>query len=1012
MAIIMNFLGFAGTTFQRPSVDNTGVALQRYSKVENDKNCSIVNSTDLKPVQNTDWVIADKYVLLSFALSRDWGEKIISSFEKPKVHLAIQGKNYKGEDIIKKIYTDEEMGRNVDCKWDGYYGIIRVSFLCSQLKDFNRISYIGIIIARDNSTNGSDSMSKIFKIGQDETLMLSDNFKDVLVASDKLDGFNKNEIKTETIKEFSRITRYDTNPVSSSISFGNGKIFISPANLSGQLYTLSGSNSGNSSYTDNKYYYDQAIINFQAKSFANVSSYPSYCSFDGVNFEEIEKGTIIKDIKVTEDYQPEIVVVYGGYKYKMGTEIPLPKLQHYLKFLSPTEEEFLQFFSFEGERYRTKFIEYRGPNEIVFKTVVSGIIKNKNPKETPYSIDQVEINESTDPFSNTNISTDNKPSSNYSIEFSDILNKFTNNKETINFYLPLIDEYKYYNLGEIFLLKSETNNINFSCYNRENIVKHYNLNLMDKFITEESAIIFDATEWTNHAVSKSWKIQNSDIPLNSINFQDASVLENEISEGLKSHFSYYSPVIELNEQDITSMIKMPIEKDFYTVLYCKPFLNSNNVDLGLKIKNNTLFYKFPEGSFDWNTSFKDNDFINYAISKNGSIGLSDQDRNECLTLQISDNKNSYSIEISTNGIKVNNNNNPDKKLLFHELLTNFYCGTERTLSLPGFSTNSSTVTIYFKYEKSYAGTSYTIFEKIINDVPVASGDRPLGLRKGGIIVNPLEQNEQLPQGTAEQINLKTEIVESNKLVGKGINILVCDPNGNPLDETVAIEYKAKYDIQSQKVSDGAFYFDGVNLSELKNTVNNSETGLVKKVRDLENKVGEEAVGDSPATGLINQVNQNTTDIIDLKGLEIFTVTKNKIGKDSANSQYESGDAYIQSANIQDKRIKSTSICIPIASIDPDSDVNARKTATCQAYSVIPSDGNCSIGYVTGAYKHASGNGNWHVQIMLIVINLPSNLASSTNLETTSIDETEENIELNTNENEILETLDEENLTSS
>lgn len=164
MASIKRYLGFAGSSSQKPSVDNTGVVLSRYSESENVINFSIVNGNTLKPAQNVDWVISDKYVLLSFALARDWGEKLGSAFEKPKVHLVIQGKNYAGNDVLKKIYTDEGLGNNVDCKWDGYFGIIRVSFLRSELKDFNRISYIGVIIARDNSINGSDSISQIFKI--------------------------------------------------------------------------------------------------------------------------------------------------------------------------------------------------------------------------------------------------------------------------------------------------------------------------------------------------------------------------------------------------------------------------------------------------------------------------------------------------------------------------------------------------------------------------------------------------------------------------------------------------------------------------------------------------------------------------------------------------------------------------------------------------------------------------------------------------------------------------------
>jgi hypothetical protein len=108
-------------------------------------------------------------------------------------------------------------------------------------------------------------------------------------------------------------------------------------------------------------------------------------------------------------------------------------------------------------------------------------------------------------------------------------------------------------------------------------------------------------------------------------------------------------------------------------------LDIGNTALGLKIKNGTLFYTFPEGSFDCNTTFKDNDFINYAISENENIGLSDQGRNEHFTLTISNSSGAfYSIEISTSGIKIGTEQ-VASRLFFHELLTNFYCGTERTL---------------------------------------------------------------------------------------------------------------------------------------------------------------------------------------------------------------------------------------------------------------------------------------------------------------------------------------------
>ena len=155
------------------------------------------------------------------------------------------------------------------------------------------------------------------------------------------------------------------------------------------------------------------------------------------------------------------------------------------------------------------------------------------------------------------------------------------------------------------------------------------------------------------------------------------------------------------------------------------------------------------------------------------------------------------------------------------------------------------------------------------------------------------------------------------------------------------------------------------------------------------------------------------------GLECFVL--DAFAKDNGNVKvFEDGASYTGSIVFDDTRITANSICMPFLSVFQQLEANEntdhikllRENLRLCSTGLSQTEGSASLGYAMYLPSEAFYNYSIKLKGRLLVINLPSILTSSTNLETTSIDGTEENIELNTNENEILETLDEENLTSS
>jgi hypothetical protein len=161
-----------------------------------------------------------------------------------------------------------------------------------------------------------------------------------------------------------------------------------------------------------------------------------------------------------------------------------------------------------------------------------------------------------------------------------------------------------------------------------------------------------------------------------------------------------------------------------------------------------------------------------------------------------------------------------------------------------------TIQIKGDYCYTYTTEGGVVSKRVLSSIKtfefsISSGLSVLGLREGGIIIKP-KHNEPLEPGTAEKIYLRTVKPQdnSNDYAGKGIRIIAEDPTGEQVDEC-SIEYR-------KNANEKGFYLNGIklpdldtvknNVNSLENTVNDSNTGLVKKVGDLETTVGDSSSG--------------------------------------------------------------------------------------------------------------------------------------------------------------------------
>lgn len=845
------------------SASNTGAALSSYSGAPSGMNITPSLST-------TDLILDSKYALFSFPLSREWHERM--NFTNPKIFLTIQGRDVDDNIRLKRIWAGKEKGNYIICDWDNYFGILRILVPIGDIKQFNYITFVGVIMTRQ--LNHDDATGRIYKIGLHNDNLdtnfistLKDNLSFNVINLTNADG-TATIHNISTLSKLSGATQY---PVTQTQDISAGKVAVAPVTSKRAMFTITGGYSEDEDEIRNsRFFRDQVLITFDKVTIGGESKYLDEVAIDDGEYDEVPSSCVIKIPNATIRYSPSVTFRHGGYVYTQKTDdYSWKELKRDTNFLTfDTEEEMFEFFDFTGERYRTKFEEYTDTNTLTLQTsIINGELKQRVLTSSPYqTTDNKSINL---PFTTSdeqaassiitisiNSETPNKPAHYYTTTTT-LYNIFTKEPEPITVQIPLIDQHKYYFLGDFFKVEYPNNSqSNWSQREKREVVVYDGATLLDHFASENSKV-FDLDNFQfDDSIAKTWDSCRSYVPLeeSEISFQNGVTYTDTWN---KSYFEYRKPKIQktIQDQSVDIIEEVYCYRDLkpWTILYCRSFNNITKPITNLKIQDGKLYYKIDSDGFgDKNEKFSVNQFINYAINGKHFIGLSSFDKNKQLTIYVPTNyiPNNTSEEewypVKTFGTGANDDS--------AEILKLFYTGIEQTIDAPDISnlqipdTGLPLRLVYKDIQE------YTIFDLEIGNAQVVRGVRPLGLRQKGIIVNPIDVNEELPAGTAEKIHLT---LNDSDTTGKAIDISVHNNAGGELG-TCSVEFKKG----GNGVTQG-FYFNGVNVSELNTTVSNSTTGLVKKVGDLETTVG------NSSSGLVKDVNNIKNEISGLNFETIF-----------------------------------------------------------------------------------------------------------------------------------------------
>lgn len=306
-----------------------------------------------------------------------------------------------------------------------------------------------------------------------------------------------------------------------------------------------------------------------------------------------------------------------------------------------------------------------------------------------------------------------------------------------------------------------------------------------------------------------------------------------------SYFEYIFPISKYTRDKVTIQADQKFYKlPYYVILHSRmkkwegetediklEVTNNGYFKDIIKIQENKLYFTFAEPIGDYNSDFSGDQFINYAILNNSSIGLSQIGRAEYLTLKITGIKQPLSITFR-NGVLFS----------WKTWLELFYTNKQNVLdfSMAGIDLTKETqvfLTLTF-YNKNKEPLFVIKNTKAI--VPI-TGTRPLGFRQNGIIVNPVDPNEDLQQGTAstsakvaERINARTywhddDTIRAILLEGRALNEHGSFFNEEKIATPLIVYEEHEHEIEEGKVGydgTGGYLFDGVNLP-----------GLQKKVED-------------------------------------------------------------------------------------------------------------------------------------------------------------------------------------
>lgn len=882
MAIIQPYLGITQIKLKEtdsPTIEDTGVALTRYSpEYPYDAN---LNSTLLTA---QDFVIEDDYTHLVFSFSVI-EEQNDYDFFPTFSFLAVQGSCFDrwggqsiNNNIEKTINIPIDDFENDDIifakEWKDGYAIGRIFVPKTYLQEIAKIKSVFIAMAdyRFIHTNTPKDPNnphlvagRYFNFEEDSNLSEQNPLEEFA-------GFNATG-KITDVTQLYHITKYQEIPYEPSdiTDLEGHHIAIAPVSITSKdapsVYGM-----GKTAFQSDTYFYSK--IKYVFKKISDKLA-PSYVLRDDSldqnpdwRFYPLEQATEL-EIFIDPRFQitPQITVQYGHYLYTFESN-PLYPYTSFLDHIKK-EETFFKYFNFEGERYRTKFVSHNVKEQIInLKSgVLYGTCQIKEGSGCPFEFSKVTFPQAGGEGYNYTISLSIDSETPIQIKCTDttlygddfisrrgkqisMINKFTGESTNQWFYVPLLDEYRYYHMGHQIWLEQkqleqeqleQKTKYSENLAGQQEIVKYYDCSLIDNIRDSYVIDINPNLENTNPPA-----IIECNIGLTYFDSKKPNEVTNSSDiTNLESYFRYNTFSVKTPDGsiDLTDKTCFWNKDKGYTVVYCRDFSNivKDNFDT-LKIQDGKLIYKIKTaGIGDYNNEFSINQFINYCIGGNHAIGLSGSKRDEIF--QIYDN----SISTEEPIIELRSNSTTP----YTELLKLLYTDVTNYLPFPIGTRTGATIDLTIKYIKPLWVTVqttenqntegqntgdyyYTIFQATLTEIPIVTGTRPLAFRRGGIIVNPSDQNEILEKDTSVKINLKTVREKDNKVVGKAININLCDEVGNPLNEQgCSIEYRGTHD-QNGDITSGSFYFDNVNLSALKqqtetntNIISNNTTNIAE-----------------------------------------------------------------------------------------------------------------------------------------------------------------------------------------
>ena len=1049
MATVKNYLGFTEcnglTNFD---INSLGERLSSLSNLSDYHN-NLVPKPNLQ-----DLVIQKSNIILSFALSRNLLDPI---YKNPVVYVTITGNNYKQEKETIRLYKGGQPGNNdIAIKWDNiYYGILRVGITAEQVsnivKTFNTISAVGVIIF---DSKRDEPFGKLFQLGT-QTISDSDFLKICNKIEEGSGDFDKKPasdfLEKTTINRLSQITRYEDEPASSSYTINND-IIIKPYYLSID-YDMVGYGKEDTDafdYTNPSFFYEKVGFTLKTITHFNTTLEPicyQFCSRK--EFAEYNKqgdnGKVLPDnwsnvIKNELDelsftisdfypiYETEKFIgsqdknvkffglVYGGYTYLRTNYFN--KLRHCDEvFAVKTEELLSKYYTFDGERVNRKFISYDGPDKInYYNYYIDGTFSYIHDiKDFPFEGFLTDGGTAKVQHSQTGVLTKdgftagdgwltNEDFSCRNLiqkdDFFYATNKFTRETSTKWFNFALIsDDVQYWKIGE----KIEKNGAalpndiqeDIICYNDETIKIE-----KGSFVNVWAETFSKAIEGTNLVCLDSWTPQLS-ATRPSLNKEFTNTEKNTDPNG--SFFKYV--FMGDKEEEYRKYYDLPC----YTILYSKTLpketiylddATSNYLDTSVsKFQENKLFFKFKSPIGDLNNKYTGNQFISYAINYDRSIGISQKGRIENISINVcgkNSSGNSFNITHSLNSNE-NNKNWKDLLELLYTEKTNVLDFTNLNLEIDDL-TKCTELIFTFKFYSKDGRLLLTIANK--NAITPITGIRPLGLRKNGIIINPIEPNEDLTmenieEKVAQRVNAKTYEYGTNTIRGTILQGRAVTAEGAPFEKSTLkplIEYEEQLNGRSGFDGSGGYLFDGINLQELqKQTVDESNVdSLINKINGLNTTIG------NASSGLIKQINDNNYAINSqikpyLQGLGVHHLFKD-VYRNNSNENFNStnlgvlnyGDGWVKEVTFS-QNITGNSICIPQCEVVYKSggsitDNQFASQINCTILNLSQTANSYTVKFSTSCPTNTN-NYEWIVKVHLYVINLPTFTATTSAVQT-------------------------------